>query len=352
MAAKPAIIALNRSGEPVAHRIAGLLGAEVHGRQGRVNKAEVWFPNALDHARDLFAAGRPVIGVCASGILIRAVAPLLADKHREPPVLSISDDGTVVIPLLGGHRGANRLARQIAEGLGAKAAVTTSGDIALGIALDEPPAGYRLATPEHAKDVMAGLISGASYGLTGGFDWLAPVADLPNVTRLEGPPEQAAIVPFQDGAPDWDQPHLLYYAQTYTVGLGSARNVPAQEARMVLTDALAANGIAQEAIAAVGTLDLKADEAGLRDVAHWLGVPFRLFQAARLEAEAPRLLTPSEVVFAEVGCRGVAEGAALALAGPDAKLVVPKVKSANATCAIAQSPAPIAELPGRSRGRL
>ena len=118
MAVKPIVLALSRSGEVVAHRVAEVLGAQVHGREGRVEKADAFFPNALDHARDLFAAGVPIVGVCASGILIRAVAPLLADKTIEPPVISVSDDGAVVVPLLGGHRGANRLAAEIIRGAG------------------------------------------------------------------------------------------------------------------------------------------------------------------------------------------------------------------------------------------
>ncbi|MEJ6478277.1 MAG: precorrin-3B C(17)-methyltransferase, partial [Octadecabacter sp.] len=157
MALTPVVLALSRSGEDTAHRVAAALGAKVHGREGRVAVADAFFANALDHTRDLFAAGVPIVGVCASGILIRGVAPLLADKTAEPPVVSVSDDGSVVVPLLGGHRGANRLARQIAEALGGDAAVTTAGDVALGVSLDEPPVGYRLMNPEDAKGVMATL---------------------------------------------------------------------------------------------------------------------------------------------------------------------------------------------------
>jgi cobalt-precorrin 5A hydrolase/precorrin-3B C17-methyltransferase len=109
MAVSPVVIALNASGEKTAARIAVAFGFELHGREGRT-EARISFPNALDHVRTLFAAGVPVIGVCASGILIRAVAPLLSDKKTEPAVISVSDDGSVVVPLLGGHRGANRLA--------------------------------------------------------------------------------------------------------------------------------------------------------------------------------------------------------------------------------------------------
>ena len=44
-------------------------------------------------------------------------------------------------------------------------------------------------------------------------------------------------------------------------------------------------------------------------------MPARFFDAATLERETPRLRNPSDVVFAEVGCHGVAEGAAMAAAG-------------------------------------
>nr|MDA3859513.1 precorrin-3B C(17)-methyltransferase [Roseovarius sp.] len=70
MAVKPVVLALSQSGEGTAHRVAKMIGAQVHGRDGRVTRADAFFANALDHARDLFAAGVPVVGVCASGILI------------------------------------------------------------------------------------------------------------------------------------------------------------------------------------------------------------------------------------------------------------------------------------------
>ncbi|MDX1400501.1 MAG: precorrin-3B C(17)-methyltransferase, partial [Kiloniellales bacterium] len=75
--------------------------------------------------------------------------------------------------------------------------------------------------------------------------------------------------------------------------------------------------------------------------------------AERLEAERARLATPSELVFREVGCHGVAEGAALAAVGGDGELILPKRKSRRATCAIglASSPLP-AEIIGRAPGHL
>lgn len=337
MALKPAVLCLNRAGEATAHRIAKLLGAPVHGREGRVDRADLFFANALDHTRMLFQAGTPVIGVCASGILIRAVASVLADKTAEPPVLSVSDDGAVVVPLLGGHRGANRLAAQIAEGLGATAAVTTAGDVALGVALDEPPAGYVLANPENAKETMAKLLSGAGALVTGDAPWLA---DLP---KGEGVTIACSTAPAQAG--------LVFHPQKATLGVGCARNCAPEELHDLVMEALAEANIAPGALKAIYTLDLKADEPAVHALSRALDLPVRVFDAATLEAQTPRLANPSDVVFAEVGTHGVAEAAALAGAG-EAELVVPKRKTKSATCAIAMAPAPITELRGRARGKL
>ncbi|MDQ2090759.1 precorrin-3B C(17)-methyltransferase [Marimonas arenosa] len=337
MAVTPVILCLNRAGEPLAHRLATALGAPVHGREARVDKADAFFPNALDHARDLFAAGTPIIGVCASGILVRAVAPLLSDKTTEPPVLSISDDGKVVVPLLGGHRGANRLARRIAGAIGATPAVTTAGDIALGVALDEPPAGYRLANPEHAKPVMAALLNGAGFTLSG-----------PDIFGLDDTGGDIELCVSETSVPGSRQ-RLVYHPQAYALGLGCARGADPEEMWQLVTQTLEKNDIAPGAIACVATIDLKADEPAMIQTARRLNVPLRLFSAEELEAQTPRLANPSEVVFAEVGTHGVSEAAALAIGGD---LAVPKRKTENCTCALSRADAPLTQLNGRPRGRL
>ncbi|WP_101065573.1 precorrin-3B C(17)-methyltransferase [Roseovarius salinarum] len=337
MALDPVVLALSSSGEATAHRVAEALRAPVHGRAGRVARADAFFDNALDHARDLFAAGVPVVGVCASGILIRAVAPLLADKRAEPPVVSVSDDGAVVVPLLGGHRGANRLAATVGAALDATAAVTTAGDVAMGVALDAPPAGYRLANPGDAKAAMAALLGGAGITVRGD-----------NIFGIDDTGGDVVLV-VGDAPADGGPHRLVYHPQRYVLGLGCARGCGTDELWQLVTETLAGAGVAPGAVACVATIDLKADEPAMAEVARRLDVPLRLFTAAELEEQAGRLANPSEVVFAEVGCHGVAEGAALAACGT---LAAEKCKTANATCALGRAPAPLTGLPGRPRGRL
>ena len=325
VAKDPVVICLSRSGEATAWRVAEILGAAVHGRMNRVDRAHAYFENALDHVRMLFASGTPVVGVCAAGILVRAVAPVLHDKTTEPPVVAVPDDGSTVIPLLGGHRGANRLARQIAEGLGAHAAVTTAGDVAMGVALDEPPVGYRLANGADAKGAMAAMLGGSGVTVTG-----------ENIFEVEDTAGGVELV-VTEADETGSETRLVYHPQRFALGLGCARGCDVEEMWTLVQGALAEAGIAEGAIACVGSLDLKGDEPAMIETAARLGVPYRVFSAAELEAEAGRLANPSDVVFAEVGCHGVSEGAALALG--DGELVVEKTKTANATCAVVRSTA-------------
>ena len=161
----PALVVLGPGGVDTAHRIARALpGAEIHGLARRVDSAQVLFDDTGDHLRALFAAGTPIIGICASGILIRLLAGSLTDKTAEPPVIAVAEDGSAVVPLLGGHHGANDLAQNIAATLGAVAGVTTAGDVRFGVALDNPPAGWTLANPDDVKPFSGDLLAGATVG--------------------------------------------------------------------------------------------------------------------------------------------------------------------------------------------
>ena len=339
MALNPVVLCLSQSGYKIARKIADILGSQIHGREGRVVDVDATFENALDHIRVLFSSGTPIVGVCAAGILVRGVAPLLVDKLNEPPVVAVPDDGSTVIPLLGGHRGANRLARQIAIGLEAHASITTAGDIAMGVALDEPPLGYRLQNFKDAKPVMASLLNGSSVRILG-----------ENIFDIHSSSAAEITLAVSETPMLGDEMTLVYHPQKYALGLGCARGCSVDEMWNLVSKCMEEANIAAGSISSVGSLDLKGDEPAIIETALRLGVPFRLFEANELESLTPKLANPSEVVFTEVGCHGVSEAAAIALSG--GSLVVEKKKTMNATCAIAKSENIITEMNGRSRGKL
>ena len=351
---KPAFVALTAAGSSLARRGAVVVGGEVHVLEGvrdaRFAPGEKVdakaFSDTATHLRSLFAAGQPIIGICAAGILIRILAPLLSDKRDEPPVIAMSEDGTSIVPLLGGHRGANELARKLAGALGGRAAITTAGDNRFGVALDAPPPGWTLANPENAKRVMAALLGGARARLEGNADWLSS-------SRVPFAEDGAVKLMATTRSLAGDDLTLVYHPRKLAVGVGCERGVEAEEAIALVEETLRDAGLAREAVALVSSIDLKADEPAILETAEHLGVPARFFTAAALEAEAPRLRNPSETVFREVGCHGVAEGAALASVGAEGTLVVAKRKSSRVTCAVTEALEiiDVARI-GRARGRL
>ena len=342
-----AIVALTQAGLATARRIgACLTGARIHGYAPRVSGADVEFDDVGAELRRLFASGADIVGVCAAGILIRTLAPALADKRRESAVIAVAEDGSAVVPLLGGHRGANELGRRLGAALRVPAAITTAGESRWQVALDDPPPGWVLANPHHCKSFMARLLAGERCRLEGRADWLRRSgiefqADAPLAARVTDSPDSG------------DEDTLVFHRRRFALGVGCERGIPASELEDLVERTLAGANLSAQALAGVFSVDVKTDEPAVHALAEALGVPVRFFDPPTLEALTPRLANPSDAVFREVGCHGVSEAAALAAAGSEGTLRVTKTKSRRATCAIGEAPRPIDTVHiGRARGVL
>ena len=347
MSDAPAIVVLTGRGLATARRIGACLGgARIHGHAPRVPDADVRFEDTGAELRRLFAAGVDVVGVCAAGILIRTLAPVLSDKHEEPAVVAVAEDGSAVAPLLGGHRGANALARRLGDALGVPAAITTASETRWQVALDDPPPGWVLANPHHCKSFTARLLAGEPCRLEGEAEWLQG-------SGIELQADAALAVRVTDAPDPGDEGTLVFHRRRFALGVGCERGVPADELRDLVERTLAGAGLSARSLAGVFSVDLKADEPAVHALAETLGLPARFFDPPTLEALTPRLARPSAAVFRAVGCHGVSEAAALAATGAEGTLRVAKTQSRRATCAIAEAPAPIDALRiGRARGVL
>ncbi len=223
----PLVISYSTAGDATARQIANHLDAQIW------LKSEGDGQDGKALAQSAFSAGRAIIGVCAAGILMRFVAPMLIDKQIEPAVLAVSPDGSQIVPLLGGHHGANQMASELSELLGGNAAITTASDIKLGVSLDEPPAGYVLANSGAAKPAMAELLAGEKINLIGEAPWL----------------EQSGLVAFE-GEVNVVVDHLCQNSnvlhivpKNLVVGIGCERHCPAEHVIQLVESALAANNI-------------------------------------------------------------------------------------------------------------
>jgi len=319
---KPALITFAATGADLAQQLAAALDGEIFRCGFNGEDARTLLPR-------LFLEGRSIIGICAAGILIRLLAPHLSDKAAEPPVLALSQDGQSVVPLLGGHRGGNRLARQIAELTKGVAALTTASEAKFDRALDDPPPGWVLADISMAKPAMMALMIGGKLLVEGYAPWLA---DAGYPVSFSG-----AIKVRVSEYEERRERELLYHPKTLIAGIGAERGVAADEVIGLIESSFREHDLSLASLSALATIDIKADETAFHEAAHHFGVPLRIFTVAELNQERYRLANPSKVVEAETGTPGVAEAAALR-AGT---LLVEKRKSARATCAIGRAPQPI-----------
>ncbi len=118
-------------------------------------------------------------------------------------------------------------------------------------------------------------------------------------------------------------------------GVGCRRGAPAADIEAAVRAALARANVSADALDAIATIAAKGDEAGIKAAAATLGVSVVLVSETDLKAARDRTETRSERVLALVGVHSVAEAAALAAAGPSARLVSPRVVIGSATCALA-----------------
>ncbi|MDI9349875.1 MAG: precorrin-3B C(17)-methyltransferase [Candidatus Symbiobacter sp.] len=331
--------------------------------------------NFAESMRQAFARGEIIVAICSTGIVIRALAPLLSDKMTEPPVLVIAqagEGGASVIPLLGGHHGGNQFAHEIAAILGGRAVISNasgqSADEYSRPSLENPPPGWHLAaydapgTRIMLKKIYRQLAEGESpvfYHQVGGENgknvaWLEKLGAQPTPN-----PDQAAIAIVTTVSPDPSPAKIRLYPPRLVLGVGASRGADGKKLIAWCERVLDEHQIAPAALVALASIDLKSDEAALHQLAAHYALPLRFFTAAQLLPETPFLTEPSDAVFQAVGCYGVAEAAALA-ACRDAvtgeaqgHLVIPKQKSPDATLAVAIAPHDLrAAAIGQGRGSL
>ncbi|MFJ4143464.1 precorrin-3B C(17)-methyltransferase [Pseudomonas sp. NPDC089734] len=285
----PAIVILGNGSLATARRIQQLYpGSLIHGLVDRVQGADLTYTEFGTTLRQLYQQNTPIIALCAAGIVIRTLAALLLEKGAEPAVLAVAEDGSAVVPLLGGLGGVNVMAREIATGLGIAPAITTSGELRFGTCLLNPPTGYTLGDLELGKRFVSDLLSGERVRVEGEAPWLA------QAQLLEDPQAYLAIhVGCVDREPSANE--LLIYSRSVLVAISEAGPELARSIRVALGEAK----VAVQSLACLVADDTLMSNAHLHQAAADLGVPVRFLKgesACDMATQAvPQLLPPIRV---------------------------------------------------------
>ncbi|MGY2377295.1 precorrin-3B C(17)-methyltransferase [Pseudomonas sp. SDO524_S393] len=316
---RPAIVILGQGSLATARKIQQVYpGAVIHGLTGRVEGADQFYSEFGATLRQLYQQGTPLIALCAAGIVIRTLAPLLLEKGEEPAVLAVAEDGSAVVPLLGGLGGVNVMAREIAAALEVAAAITTSGELRFGTCLLNPPRGYELADLELGKRFVSDLLAGESVRIEGAAPWLDQ-AHLPQ-------DQQARLAIHVSSAERPPAPHEL---RIYPKNVSVTCKPGAQLAERVRT-ALHEAGIAVQSLACLLASDTQMAEASLHEAALALNVPLRFTNIGQ-EADIVISVAEQPLDLSQVG-RVRGRLAVIGLGPGAAELMVPAVKAELARC--------------------
>ena len=337
----------------------------------QTSSATLWVPDSLhleqaqnytgslkDHIATLWHHHRAFVFCLATGAVVRLIAPLLEDKSRDPAVVVIDEKGRFVISLCSGHQGkADQLARMIALQLGATPVLTgASAGLGLpGVDMLGVPFGWQRGEGDWTG-VSASVARGERVEViqeAGSTLWQAHLPQahpfhfgFPESSATESeiveskeqpnhPTSHPPLPPLNQGGSQnlnlmpkariWisptqrrfssesDFPEVQWHPRVLWMGIGCERGTSRELIETAIQQVCQQHHLAEDAIAGIATIDIKADEVGLVQLCRERNWPLRTFPAEVLRSV--KVPNPSAIVDKEVATPSVAEAAAIVGAG-------------------------------------
>ena len=346
-----AVITLTRQGIDVAADLEAKLPANVTVYISEKYDAEApsnWerFPRRIYPLVDeIWARHEALVFVMAAGIVVRAIAKHVQSKLYDPGVVVMDIKANFAVAMCSGHLGgSNELCRMIEERLGSVAVITTGTDVNDTLAPDvlAKGLGAQVDDWEPLKLVSGALVDSLPVGV-----YVEPGVDAGDLAQYErkkvfvvDDPAQlgdykAAVVVSHRMLSDPGVPTMWLRPPSLVVGVGCNRGTSAVEIRDAVDAVLEENGLSALAVARLATIEKKADETGLLEMAAERNWPLWWYSNEQINNEAPDFNGRSDVVFKYVGVYGVSEPAAMLAAGATT-LLVEKQKRGNLTVSIAR----------------
>lgn len=272
-------------------------------------------------ASKVFEESKSIIFIGSLGICVRAISPLIKDKHTDPAVVCLDSEGKNAISVLSGHiGGANELCRLVSRITGANPVITTQSDLNGLWALDTLACefGWRVeSTNEMMNKAISLFVNGSKVALLldikdKGTNYLERT--LPQNVRIikntSEAPDVKLIIAVTYKILDTDIPVLYYRPKVLNLGVGCRRNCAPKGVRKYIDEHLIAEKISPLSIKSLSTIDLKKDEELIQELSEDSKIEyFNVYTVEQLEDIM--VPNPSEMVKEVTGIWGVAESCAI-----------------------------------------
>jgi cobalt-precorrin 5A hydrolase len=324
---KLAIISVTLQGQNVANRIAQMLKDD-----HTVLSIDLFHKNVKNTISKIFSQYDCILGIMASGIMIRSVCTHLKDKTVDPAILVIDEREKHVITLLSGHiGGGNDYNIKIAELVGADSVITTATDVIGKMGIDTLARKYNLNinNPSKIRFINKALVEGKNVelALTSQFEFIYE-DNLVKESYLK-------IPKFSEIAAYYNDNTIILTPKKLVVGLGARKGVSKNDVLSAVKEAFNTLRLPILRIDALATAEPKKDEIGIVEAAKELDVPLEIISLDKLRNFKDSQCSESLWVNKIFGVSGVSEPAALLSAGKDAKLIFRKKALNKVTVAVA-----------------
>ena len=306
---KVSIIAFTDNGMEIAYKLSNSLSESNDVDFTRCGKGALstW-------TEEHFSTNDALIFIGAIGIALRAIAPYIKTKTKDPAVVVVDELGQFSIPILSGHiGGANELALRISEILNAIPVITTATDINKVFAVDTwaKSQGLHILNPECIKLVSSKLLKGESVHVKSDY----PIqGNLPKNVYLNDLEDSNAgydvIITHKDLENERKNDTLLLVPQIITVGIGCRKDISFEAIESSILNIIESENYHISAINALASIDKKANEKGILEFAKKYGLPFNTYSAEELNSLEGDF-TKSEFVKSVVEVDNVCERSAI-----------------------------------------
>ena len=306
---KVSIIAFTDNGMEIAYKLSNSLSETNDVDFTRCGKGALstW-------TEEHFSTNDALIFIGAIGIALRAIAPYIKTKTKDPAVVVVDELGQFSIPILSGHiGGANELALRISEILNAIPVITTATDINKVFAVDTwaKSQGLQILNPQCIKLVSSKLLKGESVHVKSDY----PIqGNLPKNVYLNDLEDSNAgydvIITHKDLENERKNDTLLLVPQIITVGIGCRKDISFEAIESSILNILESENYHILAINALARIDKKANEKGILEFAKKYDLPFNTYSAEELNSLEGDF-TKSEFVKSVVEVDNVCERSAI-----------------------------------------
>ncbi|MBS4030756.1 MAG: cobalt-precorrin 5A hydrolase [Clostridiales bacterium] len=340
-----AVIALTAQGGTLALEIGAKTGFTVYLPEGHCPPEcpALCYRSLRETFMECFTTKRALVLVMATGIAVRLLAPLIRSKLSDPAVVVMDERGQYAVSLLSGHwGGANDLAWQLGEAIGAIPVITTATDVNELQAVDVFAREYGLMPEPFSgiKQLNAAMLRGETVVVFTEEDveqspkgnlLFQPLADFSKLSRIYF---YRAIITHQTIFTDAGENDVYLRPPVLYVGVGCRRGISAERILEAVTGVLSGYNLAPSSVAGLASIDKKSDEPGLLKAAETLRVPLFFYSADEINSLTVPYQT-SNFVQKNMGVGAVCEPVAMLAASSD-QLLVPKQNLNGITVAVAK----------------